>query len=93
MISYLKKWGDTVARTKRTDGKNARTVASNKWQKENCDRINLTLPKGKKAEIKCHADSHKESVNGFIKRAINETMERDNINLRESEDTNSPDSE
>lgn len=53
----------------------------NKWQKENCDRINLTLPKGRKAAIKTHADSQKESVNGFINRAINETIERDNSAL------------
>ena len=42
------------------------------------DRINLTVTKGKKADIKAHADSQKESVNGFINRAIDETMERDN---------------
>lgn len=70
----------------------------NKWQKENCDRINLTLPKGHKAEIKAHADAQKESVNGFINRAIDETMERDNsVSLdnidkqKESGSTNMPD--
>ena len=34
------------------------------------DRINLILPKLRKAEIKSHASSHKESVNGYIKKAI-----------------------
>lgn len=34
--------------------------------------------KGHKAEIKAHADTQKESVNGFINRAIDETMKRDN---------------
>ena len=70
----------------------------NKWQKENCDRINLTVPKGKKAEIKAHADLQKESVNGFINRAIDETMKRDNSALpnnidkqEESGSTNMPD--
>lgn len=75
-----------MARAKRTDGKNARTVASNKWQKENCDRINLILPKGRKAEIKFHADSHKESVNGYIKKAIDMRMENDNYILPDSID-------
>lgn len=41
------------------------------------DRINLTIPKGKKDVIQAHADSHNESVNGFINRAIDETMQRD----------------
>ena len=42
------------------------------------DRINLTVPKGQKDVIKAHADIYdKGSVNGFIQRAIVETMERD----------------
>ena len=49
----------------------------NQWQKENCDRINLTVPKGRKDSIQAHAAAHGESVNGFIGRAISETMERD----------------
>ncbi|MCI8595003.1 MAG: ribbon-helix-helix protein, CopG family [Oscillospiraceae bacterium] len=49
----------------------------NQWQKENCDRINLTVPKGRKDEIKAHAERRGESVNAFIKRAIDETIERE----------------
>lgn len=49
----------------------------NQWQKENCDRVNLTLPKGRKAELQAHAAAAGESLNGFIGRAIMETMERD----------------
>lgn len=49
----------------------------NQWQKENCDRVNLTLPKGRKAELQAHAATRGESVNGFINRAILEAMERD----------------
>ncbi len=41
------------------------------------DRINLTVPKGKKEMIKAHSDSTQESVNGFINRAIDETIQRD----------------
>lgn len=51
--------------------------AVNKYMKENYDRINLTVEKGKKDAIKAHAESKGESVNGFINRAINETMERE----------------
>ncbi len=49
----------------------------NKWIAEKLDRINLTMPKGAKAAIKAHADERGESVNAFINRAIEETMERD----------------
>ena len=54
-----------------------KTGYKNQWQKENMDRINLALPKGDKERIKAHASAQGESVNGFIKRAIDETMERD----------------
>ena len=50
----------------------------NSWIAEKLDRINLTVPKGRKYDIKAHAEAHNESVNGFINRAITETMERDN---------------
>lgn len=49
------------------------------------DRINLTVPKGKKDTIKAHAEAQGESVNGFINRAIDETMERDNAAPEASE--------
>ncbi|MCI6255015.1 MAG: hypothetical protein MR648_00185 [Clostridiales bacterium] len=49
----------------------------NNWIAEKLDRINLTVPKGRKAVIQAHAAAKGESVNGFIGRAIEETMERD----------------
>jgi uncharacterized protein (DUF1778 family) len=51
----------------------------NSWIAEKLDRINLTVPKGQKDTIKAHAEAHGESVNGFINRAITETMERDQV--------------
>ena len=52
---------------------------NNEFNKNAYDRINLTVPKGEKEKIKSHADKYDNgSVNGFIKRAIDETMERDN---------------
>lgn len=54
------------------------TAYKNKWVKEKLDRVNLTLPKGRKDIIKNHAEAHGESLNSFINRAITETMERDN---------------
>lgn len=55
----------------------ASTRAHNKYILKAYDRINLTVPKGYKDEIKAHATDGGESVNGFIARAIAETMERD----------------
>ena len=40
--------------------------------------VRIRMPKGKKATIQAHAEARSESVNGFINRAIQETMERDN---------------
>lgn len=56
----------------------AQQKATNKWIEKAYDRINLTVPKGQKDVIKAHAEARSESVNGFINRAIAETMERDN---------------
>ena len=42
------------------------------------DEIKVRVDKGRKAEIKAHAEAQGESVNGFINRAIDETMGRDN---------------
>lgn len=56
----------------------AQQKAVNKYVKNNYDRVNVTFPKGRKEEIKAHAEAHSESVNAFIIRAVNETMERDN---------------
>lgn len=48
----------------------------NKFISENYDRINLTVPKGKKDEIKAHAESRGESVNAYIWRLIQEDMKK-----------------
>ncbi len=48
-----------------------------KYVKDHYDRISVTVPQGKRDLIKAHAESQGESVNGFINRAIDETMERE----------------
>ena len=55
----------------------AQQKAVNKYMKENYDRVNLTMPKGRKELVQAHAEARGESVNGFINRAISEAMERD----------------
>ena len=55
----------------------AQQKAVSKYMKENYDVYKIRMPKGRKAEIKAHADNRGESMNSFIGRAIDETMERD----------------
>lgn len=55
----------------------AHIKATNKWMAKAYDRINLTVPKGQKETIQTYAAARNESVNGFIGRAIAETMKRD----------------
>ena len=57
-----------------------KTEYKNQWQREKVDRVNLTMPKGRKEEIRAHAEDQGESVNGFINRAIDETIRRDDEN-------------
>jgi len=55
--------------------------AVNKYKKNNYDRMEIVVPKGTRETIKVHAEARYESVNGFIKRAISETMERDSSGI------------
>ena len=55
----------------------AQKKASEKWQHEKVDDIRFRVAKGKRAAIQAHAQSQGESVNGFLNRAVDETMERD----------------
>ena len=41
------------------------------------DEMKIRVPSGQKAAVKAHAESMGESLNGFLSRAITETMERD----------------
>ena len=55
----------------------ARIEANNKYNAKAYDRINIAVPKGQKDIIKAHAERKGESINVFVNRAINETMQRD----------------
>lgn len=66
-----------------TQGK-ASTRAKNKYNANNYDSLRIVVPKGQKDVIKAHAEKHdKGSINGFVNRAINETMERDSMEGKE----------
>lgn len=47
------------------------------YAKKNLKRIPLDVQKEHYEIIKTHAQSKGETINGFIKRAINETLERE----------------
>lgn len=55
----------------------ARRRANEKWLKEKVEDIRFRVPMGRKSIIQAHAKKRGESVNAFINRAVNETIERD----------------
>ena len=77
----------------------ARKKANAKYAAAAYDRIELKLHKGKKDEIKAHAEQYQleagvigkagyspaGSMQGFINRAIDEAMERDKANPKDGE--------
>ena len=58
-------------------GGNKKSEYRNALIAEKLDRVNLTMPKGRKETVKTHAEAQGESLNTFINGAITETMERD----------------
>ena len=48
-----------------------------KYNAANYDRVELRVEKGQKDVIKAHAEARGETLNGFVNRAIAETIERD----------------
>ena len=66
-----------MAEATKTFYTDARKRANEKYLKETVEDIRIRVPKGQKAVIKAHADRQQESMNQFVIRAINETMERD----------------
>ncbi len=65
----------------------AQQKAVHKYVKNNYDRVNLTVYKGYKDKIRLHAEKYGETINGFINRAIAETMEREGEPLPCHKDT------
>ena len=56
----------------------AQKKATAKYKDKNYKRVPLDISKEKYAEIKAHAVERSETVNGFIKRAIDCQIQRDN---------------
>lgn len=55
----------------------ARRRANEKYNAKAYDEIKVRVPKGKKQIIKDFAETKGKSLNGFIKEAINEKIEKD----------------
>lgn len=54
-----------------------KVLYNNTFNSKSYDRLNIMVQKGKKEVIKAHAVQKGESLNSFVNRAINETMEKD----------------
>ena len=52
----------------------AQQRAVHKYIKDNYDRMELTVPKGRKAEIKAIAESRGQNVNAFVNEAIDAAL-------------------
>lgn len=61
----------------------AQLRASKKYH-EKFDDLRIRVPSGEKALIDAHAEAMGESTNAFVRRAITETMERDEKSKTES---------
>lgn len=57
----------------------ASTKAQNKYIAKAYDRVNLTLPKGRKAELQAYVKQRGESLNSFIGRAIEQLIKCDSV--------------
>ena len=53
------------------------SAVKDRYNAKTYDEIKIRGPKGQKDLIQAHAEAQGESTNGFINRAISETMERD----------------
>ena len=62
----------------------ARKNASIKYNKEHQKRIPLSVKKELYEKIKAAADAAGESVNGYIKAAVLDRMEREGLHIREN---------
>lgn len=73
---YLQGGGAAVAQTE------AQLRASKKYHQK-FDNLQIRVPQGEKEVIAAHAASQNESLNTFVRRAISETMKRDNCDTKE----------
>ena len=61
----------------------AQLRAAKKYQQK-FNKVQIRVPDEEKEQIDAHANKMGESVNSFVRRAIAETMERDNQKLEQN---------
>ena len=61
----------------------SRKRANEKYNAKAYDEIKVRVTKGKKGNIQAYAKGKNESLNSFVNRAINETIERDIVVIKE----------
>lgn len=52
------------------------TASKNKYNLKAYDRVNLTMPKGMKEEVRKYAEEKGLSLNGYINKVIEEDMKQ-----------------
>ena len=57
----------------------AQQKAVAKYESANYDKLLIRIEKNKRQVIKAHAANRDESLNSFVNRAIDETIERDRL--------------
>ena len=60
---------------------------SSAYVKANYDRLSVNVTKGKKATIQAYASQRGESLNAFINRAIDETIEKEALSKKNNSST------
>lgn len=65
-----------MAEQKKTHIVNGKYVTHDEYVKLIYDDLRIRVPKGKKQLISDYAETHGESINGFVNRAIDEAMEK-----------------
>jgi predicted HicB family RNase H-like nuclease len=73
--TYILERGSDVAERKNSA---AKLRANAKYDEKAYDKFLMRVAKGRKAELQAHAADQGESLNKFVNRAIDETVERDN---------------
>ena len=64
----------------------AQQKAVHKYVKENYDRIGITIPKGRKADVEAHAKAKGESVNGLVNTLLRADMGLSEAEWKQSEE-------
>ena len=54
----------------------ASTASKNKYNLKAYDRVNLTMPKGMKEQVKQYAEAQGLSLNGYINKLIEQDMKQ-----------------